>query len=99
MGTFHEDGDELHGLTVVVFSNGPRTYVGRWDKREGGFALIRDAGYHEEGISDQSRDEWLRQQKTYGVKVEHPYLTIPEAEITEVVMLRQVQLPEERKPA
>ena len=92
MGTFHDDHDELHGLTVAIYSSSARTYVGRWDKKESGYVLIRDANYHEDGEGDQSRDEFLNHQKTYGVEVKFPYLTIPEGEVTEVVKLREVRL-------
>jgi len=88
---FHPDHDELHGITVVLFSNGPRTYIGRWDHRTDGYIRIVDATYHEEGRSDRARDRFLQDNKTYGVKVEYPFLTVPEAEVTDVKPLREVQ--------
>ena len=92
MGTFHEDHDELHGLTVAIYSNTSRTFVGRWDKKSDGFVLIRDAGLHDADEADETRDTWLKNQKTYGVKVEYPYLTIPEGEVERVVQLREVEV-------
>ena len=31
MGTFHNDKSELHGITVVVDTKGPKVFVGRCD--------------------------------------------------------------------
>ena len=31
MGTFHHDKGELHGITVVVDTSGPRVFIGRCD--------------------------------------------------------------------
>ena len=34
MGTFHQDRGELHGITVVVDTRGPRVYVGRCETED-----------------------------------------------------------------
>ena len=41
MGTFHDDKGELHGITIVVETSGPRTYIGRcFEESERGVVLL-----------------------------------------------------------
>ena len=52
MGTFHDDKGELHGITVVVETNGRRIYIGRCDeeKPEGAQRLAKvDRGARDGG--------------------------------------------------
>ena len=88
MAVFHPDHDELHGQTVVLFTSGPLTFVGRWDHAEGEFIRINDAAMHDADATDKDRDTWLRETKTYGVRVEHPVLTVPQKDVERVVTLR-----------
>lgn len=94
MAVFHPDHDELHGITVVLFSSGPRTYVGRWDQRAEGYIRLSDATYHEQGESPKSRDRFLWETRTYGVPVQHKVLTVPEQEVVGVKPLREVDVEE-----
>ena len=84
---FHPGHDDLHGMTVVVYTSGPMTVVGRWDATRAGMVYLNDCALHEEG-GEQSKDEFVQAQKTYGVAVAHKSLTVPEASVQKVVMLR-----------
>lgn len=86
-GVFHPGHDALHGITVIVFTKGPRTFVGRWDAKEGGYVVMNGVGLHETGRDALGREEWLANTKKYGIAVSAPRMTIPEADITSVVKL------------
>lgn len=86
---FHPGHDALHGITVVLFTKGPKTFVGRWDAERDGMAHLFGVAEHEEGQSEQPRDEWVAATKKYGVAVAHQSLAVPAAEVEKVVPLRE----------
>jgi len=83
---FHPGHDEWHGQTVVVFTRGARTVVGRWDAVQGGTLLMRDAAVHDDPAT---REAWVAELREYGIPVQHATLTLPEAEVARVVRLRE----------
>ena len=87
---FHPGHDDLHGLTVVVYTHGPKTVVGRWHAIENGRVLLHDAAVHDSGSSEQTREEFVAQQKKYGVAVQERDLTLPQDSVSDVVLLREV---------
>ena len=84
---FHPGHDEYHGLTVVLFSSGAHTVIGRWDARVGDQVRMLNACRHEQGAGDESRDDWVARIQKYGIPVEHEVLLVPEAQIERVVHL------------
>ena len=56
---FHPGPDEWHGQTVVVFTSGARTVIGRWDAVQEGTLLMRDAAVHDTQASDELREDWV----------------------------------------
>lgn len=80
---FHPGHDALHGITVVLFTSGPRTFVGRFDREESGFVVLHQADFHE----GDGRDAWLAQVRRYGVPPKYPTLTVPAREITKTIPL------------
>lgn len=83
---FHPGHDEWHGQTVVLYTKGTRTIVGRWDAVNSGELLMRDAAVHEDPAT---RDEWVASSKAYGIAVQHRTLSLPMAEVERVVRLRE----------
>jgi len=83
---FHPGHDEWHGQTVVLYTKGARTIVGRWDAVNDGQLVMRDAAVHEDPAT---RDEWVANSKTYGIAVQHRTLALPMAEVERVVRLRE----------
>ncbi|MAG56411.1 MAG: hypothetical protein CMJ83_08985 [Planctomycetes bacterium] len=88
-GVFHPGHDDLHGQTVVIYTSGPRTFIGRWDSEVEGMIRMVGASLHDSGDNDKPRDEWVKDTKKFGVAVEHQQLMIPRAEVTGVVKLRE----------
>lgn len=87
MGTFHSDKGELHGITVVVDTHGPRVYVGRCDERTPAGIVLLDADLHEEGDAGPSKAEYLRQAARFGVFRKHDRILVPSDEIASVQRL------------
>ena len=67
MGTFHSDKGELHGITVVVLTKGPRVYVGRCDTETPEGIHLLDADHHDDGDGGKSKRDYLTFAKRYGV--------------------------------
>jgi hypothetical protein len=79
----HHDRHELHGITVVVETNGGTTYVARFDLQdERGVHLINVAQHTP--ASGQSLDEFLARTRKFGVKAERKHLVVPAAEIRQI---------------
>ncbi len=60
MGTFHHDRGELHGITVLVDTGGPETWVGRCDTIEGGHIVLLGAERHSTEEDALDRRAFLR---------------------------------------
>ncbi len=94
---FHPGHDEWHGQTVVIFTGGPRTVVGRWHEIGGGRLHMHDVAVHDcnaaaaaAGPAAETRDEWLARVKQYGIPVTHKDFSMPQAEIDRVTRLRDI---------
>ena len=87
---FHPGHDELHGMTVVLLTDGPRTYVGRWDSVQDGMIHMVGVSMHEKDRDQRSREDFLTETKTYGIAVQFPRLTVPEKEVKRVVKLADI---------
>jgi hypothetical protein len=90
VGTFHHDRHELHGLTVVVETDGPDLWIGRCDDIVDAGVILRDADVHREGESERPRDEWLDRAKRFGVWPHHPRTVVPAARVTAVRRLSEI---------
>lgn len=87
---FHPGHDEYHGLTVVLYTKGAQTVIGRWDSRVGDDVLMLNATQHDADASDESRDDWVARVAKFGVPNDHPQLKLPEASIERVVHLSEI---------
>ena len=85
---FHPGHDEWHGQTVVVFTTGPRTFVGRWDAVVAGRVQMLDVAVHDEAASDESRAAWVAMLNKYGIPKDHASVAVPQDEVARVVRLR-----------
>ena len=90
MGTFHHGKSELHGITVVVDTNGPRVFVGRCDDMDEQAVVLLDADVHEDGQGGRSKEDYVKQAARFGVWKKHAMVTIPTAEVVSVRRLGDV---------
>lgn len=84
---FHPGHDEWHGQTVVVKA-GARTVIGRWDSVVGDQVRMMDVTVHEDGASDEPRDEWVARIRKFGIPVEHRSFALPHGDVEEIIRLR-----------
>ena len=90
MGTFHQGKSELHGITVVVDTKGPRIFVGRCDDMDDQSVVLLDADVHEEAQGGRSKEDYVKQAARFGVWKKHARVTIPTAEVLSVRRLGDV---------
>ena len=87
MGTFHADKGELHGITVVVRTNGTRVWVGRCDEQTAEGIWLNDVDHHDDGQDGKSTDEYLSFAAKYGVFKKLDRHLVPAGEVSEVCRL------------
>jgi hypothetical protein len=87
VGTFHSDKGELHGITVVVETTGPRVYVGRCDTQTAEGIFLLDADHHDEGEDGKTNAQYLETAARYGIFPKHPHGLVPAPQITTVTPL------------
>jgi hypothetical protein len=90
---FHPGHEALHGITVVLFTSGTRTFVGRYDQRESGCVVIHAADYHDSAKDAKSQSEWLAEVRKYGNAPRFPTLTVPEQGLERIVPLGELPNP------
>ena len=77
---FHPGHHELHGITVVVETSGPRTYVGRFDHEDAMGVHLLDVATHDAG-DGSGREDFVERTARFGVRAECKHLIVPRAEI------------------
>jgi hypothetical protein len=87
---FHPGHQALHGITVVLETNGARTYVGRFDTQDEGGVHLLDVAMHDGDDPALSRDEFLRRTLKFGVRVERKHLVVPSGDVAKVIPLSAV---------
>jgi hypothetical protein len=87
---FHPGHQALHGITVVLETRGPRTYVGRFDSQDERGVHLHDAAVHESGADSVTKDEFLRRCDKFGIRPEHRDLVVSAAEVVEIRRLVDV---------
>jgi hypothetical protein len=91
MGTIHSNTHPLHGITVVVDTQGPRVYVGRCEDVNDDRVLLLDADVHEDGTEGRSKQEYVQQAARFGVWAKLDVVAIPQAEVVSVGRLAEVE--------
>ena len=90
MGTFHHDAHELHGITCVVETTGPRTYVGRVDTIDARGVVMLDADLHEEAPGAATKDAWIAKAARVGHWPRHPKIVVAVDDVASVRRLGDV---------
>jgi hypothetical protein len=89
---FHPGHHELHGITVVVETSGPATYVGRFDSVEAQEILLKDVGVHRSDVAGMSKQEYLERSARFGIRVEHRQLRLASEQVSRITPLGQIRL-------
>lgn len=85
--TFHHARHELHGITVVVETHGPRTYVGRLDTQDERGVHLLNVSMHEAAADQPSLDAYLERTVKFGVRVDQKHLVVPTADVAKITPL------------
>jgi hypothetical protein len=93
VGTFHHDRGELHGITVVVETDGPELYVGRCDQVSPQGVILLDADVHRQGVSEGTREEYLERAARFGVWGKIRQLVVPNDRVTGIWRLGELGEP------
>jgi hypothetical protein len=91
MGTFHQGKGELHGITVVVDTDGPEVFVGRCHEVTADGVLLLDADLHRAEGDSASKDAWVRRAARFGVWARHAHLLVPRARVASIRRLADVE--------
>lgn len=91
MGTFHHDKGELHGITVVVDTHGPRVLIGRCDTLTDQHIVLLDVDQHDEGDGGRSKTEFVQQAARFGHWNRFARIVLPTAAIASVRRLGDVR--------
>jgi hypothetical protein len=86
---FHPGHAELHGITVVVETHGPRTYVGRYDSADERGVHLLDVGIHE-AAGELPRAEYIRRSAQFGIRIQHPHLVVPADQVAKITRLGEL---------
>ena len=88
---FHSGHHPLHGVTVIIESTGPATYVGRFDSEdETGFHLLQVA-IHREGVNELAREAYLSRTMKFGVRTDCDHILVPRSEVRKITRLTDYQ--------
>lgn len=90
MGTFHNDRHELHGITVVVDTDGAEIYVGVCEDVTDSQVFLRDADVHREGDSETSKDSWVEKAARFGVWGKLGHVVLPRGRVRSIRRLGDV---------
>jgi hypothetical protein len=83
---FHPGHSELHGMTVVVETAGPLTYLGRYDHEDAAGIHLLNVGVYQES-SGVSKQEYIERSSKFGVRSELRHLTVPVTQVTRITQL------------
>ena len=87
MGTFHQNKHELHGITVVVDTDGPEIYVGRCDDMDDERVILLDVDVHRDGENGRSKADYVKRAALYGVFKQFDHLVLERSRVTSVERL------------
>lgn len=83
----HPGHHELHGITVVVETNGPITYVARFDTADDQAVYLLNVAIHDQGTSGPALEEFLDRTRKFGVKAAQKHLRIPADQVKRITRL------------
>lgn len=83
----HPGHHELHGITVVVETCGPLTYVARFDTQDEQGVHLLNVSVHDRGAVGPSLEEFLARTRKFGVKAERKHLRLPSEQVRRITRL------------
>jgi len=90
MGTFHQGKSALHGITVVVDTDGPEVFVGRCDDEDDRGIFLDDVDVHCDGEGGRSKEDYVKRAAQLGVWKKYDHLLVPKARVVSIRRLGEV---------
>ena len=87
---FHPGHHALHGITVVLDTTGPVTYVGRFDTQDESGVHLLDVAVHDRSDPAASREEFLRRTLKFGIPVTRKHVVVSSADVATLVPLSTI---------
>ena len=82
--TFHPDRGDLHGITVVVDTDGPELFIGRCDQVLAEGVVLNDAALHRDGEGGRSKGDYLARAAQVGFWKTHDRVVVPTARVVSI---------------
>ena len=90
MGTFHQNKGELHGITVIVDTDGPEIFVGRCDDVTDRGVILHDVDVHRDGEGGRSKDDYVKRASQFGVWKKFDHLVVPNERVVSIRRLGEI---------
>lgn len=90
MGTFHQGMNELHGITVVVDTDGPEIFVGRCHDVDARGVIMHDVDVHLDGENGRSKDDYVRRAAQLGIWKKYDHMVIPKERVVSIRRLGEI---------
>jgi hypothetical protein len=87
---FHPGHAELHGITVVLETRGPRTYVGRYDSEDAAGVHLLDVGIHDDSAGQVSKAEYVQRSARFGIRTDQKHIVVPADQVAKITPLGQM---------
>jgi hypothetical protein len=87
---FHPGHAELHGITVVVETKGPFTYVGRYDSEDERGVHMLDVGVHDGAPGAGSKQDYVRNSAKFGIRSDQKHVLVPADQVARITRLAQM---------
>jgi hypothetical protein len=90
MGTFHQGKGELHGITVVVDTDGPEIFIGRCDDVVERGVILHDVDIHVDGENGRSKEDYVKRAAQLGVWKKYDHLIVPKDRVVSIRRLGEI---------
>lgn len=86
----HADRHQLHGITLVVDTDGPEVYIGRCDDITEREVILLDVDVHRDGDDGRSKEDYVRRAAQVGVWTKHAMVSLPRSRVASIRRLGDV---------
>jgi len=88
---FHPGHHELHGVTVVLETIGPLTYLGRFDTQDEHGIHLLDVALHDATGKTASKEEFIRRSAKFGIRAERKHVVVRTEEVARIRRLGEIE--------
>ncbi len=82
--TPHQERHELHGITLVVDTDGPEIYIGRCDDITESEVILLDVDEHRDGEDGRTKEEFVARAAQVGPWSRLQMVTVPRGRVVSI---------------